>query len=291
MNQQHVIDQLMARATLNEYKKIALLDSYLCLIDEGFNSFKHRTLRTGLLFLLKGEGYLSCYGERVALKAGDIMFYPINLLLQGSIPSGRPPILFISINVNVDLLLRLTKKLALKPQKQAAKRLAYCQMSPEIEAALLRILMLMDAPQEQAVLLEGRETELYYYLLQSPLRGNLEELVKPDSALNKVRLATQFITEKYNKKLNVNEIADDVGMSSASLYQHFKQLTQLTPIQYQKLLRLSEARRLIASHQMTVTQAAFEVGYESPNQFSREYKRMFGCNPRQDKLNSLTDLV
>lgn len=282
INQQHIIQRLSASATLNEYKKFALLDSYICLIDETFDSLQHRTLRTGLLFLLQGHGYLSCYGESIELKAGDIMFYPINLLLQGSIPSDQPPILFIAINVNVDLLLKLTKKMTLKPQKHTAKHLSHCQMSPMIETALFNILALIDAPEAQTVLLEGRETELYYYLLQSPLRGHLQELVKPDSALNKVRLATQFIAENFNKKLSVDEIAEEVGMSVASLYQHFRQLTQITPIQYQKQLRLSEARRLITTYPITMAQVAFAVGYESPNQFSREYKRMFGSSPKKD---------
>lgn len=222
---QDIINRLTSLATLNKYKKLSLLDSDICLIDDQFNALQHRTLRTGLLFLLTGKGQLSCYGERIELAAGDMMLYPINLLLQGSIPSGQPPILFISITVNMDLLFKLSQKLDLKSQKGTSNQLSHCKMSSEVEEALFRILTLIGYPDEQEVLLNGRETELYYYLLKSPLRHNLEELVKPESAFNKIRLATQLITENFNKKMKVDDIASKVGMSSASLYQHFKQLT------------------------------------------------------------------
>lgn len=283
MSNPQVINRLMALSALNEHIKLPLLDSYIHLLDYQFDSLLHRTVRTGLFFLLKGEVELLCQGQILTLKAGDMMFYPINLLLQGTISPAQSPILFISITVNVDLLLKLCNKLALKPQKNPLPPLPYCKMSSTIEEALYRIYALLDELHKQSVLLDGRETELYYHLLESPLGASLQEVIKPDSALNKVGIATQFIAENLHKKIAVKDIANLVGMSNASLYQHFKQLTQLTPIQYQKILRLNEARHLLSINQLSISQIAFKIGYESPNQFSREYKRLFGVTPRQEK--------
>ena len=97
---------------------------------------------------------------------------------------------------------------------------------------------------------------------------------------NKVVKAITEIKNKFNEKLNIKELANLVEMSESSLYQNFKIITSMTPIQFQKNLRLQEAKQILTVRNIEVSEVAFAVGYESPSQFSREYSRMFGMSPK-----------
>jgi len=93
-----------------------------------------------------------------------------------------------------------------------------------------------------------------------------------------------MLRDRYQETVRMDELAEAARMSLSSFYQHFKALTAMSPLQYQKQLRLTEARRMMLSEAATVAGAAYEVGYESPSQFSREYARMFGTPPKRDSL-------
>jgi AraC-like DNA-binding protein len=124
--------------------------------------------------------------------------------------------------------------------------------------------------------------EVHFRLLQAPYGGMLRDLLRVDSHASNISKAIALIRQKFNEQLSVADIAKSVGMSTSSFHQHFKTITESTPLQYQKDLRLLEARRLIKIKGESVTAAALSVGYESPNQFSREYTRKFTVNPRAD---------
>lgn len=129
------------------------------------------------------------------------------------------------------------------------------------------------------VLYEQILREVHFRILQAPFGGMLRDLLKVDSHASNISKAIAMIRSQFNKTLSIPDIAKSVGMSTSSFHQHFKEITETTPLQYQKDLRLLEARRLIKSEAKTVTEAALKVGYESPNQFSREYTRKFSINP------------
>lgn len=124
--------------------------------------------------------------------------------------------------------------------------------------------------------------EVHFRLLQARYGGMLRELLRVDSHASNISKAISIIRSQYTNPLSVPKLAKSVGMSTSSFHHHFKSITESTPLQYQKDLRLLEARRLITTEGESVTSAAFEVGYESPNQFSREYTRKFGVNPSSD---------
>ena len=109
----------------------------------------------------------------------------------------------------------------------------------------------------------------------------LRQTTQVDSRLSRVRRAIALIRAHYDKQLRVEALAEHAGMSPASLHRHFKAATAMSPLQYQKTLRLQEARRLIASGR-EVAASAYAVGYESASQFSREYARMFNAPPSRD---------
>jgi len=154
----------------------------------------------------------------------------------------------------------------------------------------LRLMSLLDAPQDIAVLAPLIEREILYRLLQGPQGAALRQLARSDSRLGQVRRALVWIREHYDQPLRIETLAELAGMSTASFHRHFKAATAMSPLQYQKCLRLQQARRLLIANQ-DATRAGYAVGYESTSQFSREYARLFGLPPARDAARLRSDGV
>lgn len=148
--------------------------------------------------------------------------------------------------------------------------------------SVLRLVNLLDMPAAIPVLAKSAMREIYYWLLSGPHGASISRLATPDSHTERLSRAIHLLRENLTRSIAVEELAAAAKMSPSSFHQHFKALTLLTPLQYQKQLRLLEARRLMLADAVTATTAAYRVGYESPSQFSREYARMFGAPPRRD---------
>ncbi len=148
--------------------------------------------------------------------------------------------------------------------------------------ALARYFSLLDRPVEAEVLGPLVVREIHFRLLMAPHGGMLRNLLRRDSHASRISRAIERIRRDYRVAMKTNELANEVGMSVSSFHEHFRAVTATTPLQYQKDLRLMEARRLIIEGDHTVSAAAYQVGYESPTQFSREYSRKFGAPPRAD---------
>ncbi|MEM7136063.1 MAG: AraC family transcriptional regulator [Myxococcota bacterium] len=145
-----------------------------------------------------------------------------------------------------------------------------------------RYLSLTSDPVEAKVLLPLVRKELHFRLYMSESGTTLRSLLRRDSHASNVSRAITMLRANFRQSLAVADLAKAVGMSTSAFHKHFKMVTMTTPLQYQKDLRLTEARRLLRSGRSTVSVAAFEVGYESPSQFSREYTRRFGATPSSE---------
>jgi AraC-like DNA-binding protein len=154
---------------------------------------------------------------------------------------------------------------------------------PEIVDTVRRLVALTDNPADAAVLAPLVLRELHYRLLQADHRTMLRRLLRRDSNASRIAKAIARIRGDLAEPLSVPELARVATMSASTFHQHFKEVTATTPLQYQKSLRLLEARRRIKDEGRTVTEAAFDVGYQSSTQFSREYARTFGIAPREDR--------
>jgi len=146
-----------------------------------------------------------------------------------------------------------------------------------------RLIELADTPADVAVMAPMLKREILFRMLQGPQAGVLRQIVRADSRLSQVRQAVKWIRQHFHEPLRVEALAEIAGMSPASFHRHFKAATALSPLQYQKMLRLQEARRLLVVN-ADATRTAYRVGYESPSQFSREYSRMFGVAPSRDAV-------
>jgi AraC-like DNA-binding protein len=157
---------------------------------------------------------------------------------------------------------------------------------PEIVDTVRRLVALTDNPADAAVLAPLGLRELHYRLLQADHRTMLRRLLRRDSNASRIAKAIAKIRDDLAEPLSVPELARVATMSASTFHHHFKEVTATTPLQYQKSLRLLEARRRIKDEGRTVTEAAFDVGYQSSTQFSREYARTFGVTPREDRPGS-----
>lgn len=157
-------------------------------------------------------------------------------------------------------------------------------VTSELMDAWVRMLRLMARPEDIAALAPAYEREILFRVLQGPHGGMLREIATPDSAMSRVNLAIELIRRDFAEPLSVELLADKAAMSTSAFHRHFKAVTSLSPLQYQKRVRLLKARTLLVSKGSSVTSAAFDVGYESATQFSREYTREFGLPPGKDSL-------
>lgn len=154
--------------------------------------------------------------------------------------------------------------------------------SPALLRALVRLVSLLDEPESIPLLAPLIEREIYYRLIASDQSARLWQVTAADSQVHRIARAVDWIRHNYRQTLRVEELAASVKMSPSTFHQHFKRITAMSPLQYQKQLRLQEARRLLMSEAGDVASVAHRVGYESPSQFSREYSRQFGAPPSRD---------
>jgi AraC-like DNA-binding protein len=145
-----------------------------------------------------------------------------------------------------------------------------------------RLLELLDEPDAIPVLAPLIQREIHYRLLMSDQAAKLRQIASVDGQGHRIAKAIDWLKLNYALPLRVEELAARVQMSTPTFHHHFRQLTAMSPLQYQKWLRLNEAKRLMLNEHLDVSSAAFKVGYESPSQFSREYSRLFGVPPKRD---------
>lgn len=163
-------------------------------------------------------------------------------------------------------------------------------VTPDLLDAWVRMLRLMDRPGEIPALAPAYEREILYRVLQGPHAALLRDIATPSTALARINLAIQWIRRHFAEPLRVEKLAAIAAMSSSAFHRHFKSVTALSPLQYQKRIRLLQARLLLVSGGLKASDVAFDVGYESATQFSREYARFFGTPPAKDAARIFTGL-
>ena len=154
----------------------------------------------------------------------------------------------------------------------------------ELIDAVVRLLRLLDHPRDFAVLAPSIEREIHWRLMTGPNAALVRKIGISDSRVSIVRRAARWITDHYNRAIRIADVADHVGVSEATLNRHFRAITAMSPLQYQKQIRLSRARARLMTAPDDIAGVGHAVGYDSPSQFNREYRRMFGVPPGQDAV-------
>lgn len=168
------------------------------------------------------------------------------------------------------------------PSPRSGRGLFIERIDSELLDALLRLVRLLDTPRDIAVLAPLVRREILYRLLRGQQGYRLYEIAMANSQTHRVCQAVQWLNEHFHHPLRIDELARAVNLSTSTLHHRFKAVTSMSPLQYQKQLRLQEARRLMLNDGLEASVAAYRVGYESPSQFSREYSRLYGAPPLRD---------
>ncbi len=173
----------------------------------------------------------------------------------------------------------------------APKAVAVNPLEDDLRDPLLRLLRLLDCPADIPVLAASIEREILYRLLRGPRGALLRQMALPGSRLSQINRAIRLLRERYQEKIPVGELARAAGMSATSLHRHFRAVTAMSPLQFQKRVRLQEARRRLLTQDLDASRVSFDVGYESASQFSREYRRLYGQPPARDAARARADLT
>jgi AraC-like DNA-binding protein len=156
------------------------------------------------------------------------------------------------------------------------------EVTVELLTPCSRMVQCLDTPQDVPFFCKLLQREIIYRLLQGPQGGRLRSVATKEDQSYLTAKAVTWLRENFEKALNVDELASMAGMSRSTLHHHFRGLTAMSPLQFQKQLRLRTARQKMLTEELDAASAAFAVGYESPSQFNREYKRFFGKPPMRD---------
>lgn len=236
--------------------------------------------------ILQGRKETSAGDQVVRLDAGDALVVSHDLPVLARVTRAEPgePYLALIVPLDLSLLRSLYEEVGDAHVDDAdVHALAAHEADGALIDALSRYLALASDPVGSKVLLPLIRKEVHFRLLMAPNGGMLRRLLRHDSHASNIARAIRHLRAHYRSSVSIPELASSVGMSSSSLYKHFKAVTSTTPLQYLKELRLLEARRLLSEGGLAVSVVAYEVGYESPSQFSREYSRKFGVSPRTDQ--------
>jgi AraC-like DNA-binding protein len=237
--------------------------------------------------VLQGAKCLELGGETYRYGVGDYLVVSLDLPVTSCVTeaSAGKPFLGMGMAIDPARVKDVLARVAPVPQTPAAdsmRGVAVTMAPPELLDATLRLLRLLDRPRDIAALAPLLEQEILYRLLTGPLGPRLLQIATADTPSNRIAQAIDWLRGNYSRPLRIEDLAERVGMSVSSLHHHFKAVTAMTPMQFQKQLRLHEARRLMLVERMDVGSAGYHVGYQSPSQFSREYSRLYGQSPLRD---------
>lgn len=229
--------------------------------------------------------------KRVVLGTDDLFYDPhhclvssLDLPLLGQIveASAEKPYLGLAFQLDQKTVAQLLLEGDLPPAPSSSRAMSVEALTLPILASTIRLIDLIDTPQAIPYLAPALQREIHYWLLQGAESPHLRQWAVLHSQNSQVAKAVDWLKENFTNSLRVEDLAALARMSPSSFHHHFRQATAMSPLQYQKSLRLQEARRLMLMEHYDVTTAAFEVGYEGSSQFSREYRRLFGLPPAQD---------
>jgi len=175
--------------------------------------------------------------------------------------------------------------------QQSSRGMATGEVTLSLVNAFLRLIDLLDAEQDIPILAPVIQREIIYRLLVGDQGARLRQIAAAGSQSQQIARAIEWLKGNFSQPLRIDDLAGKASMSTSTFHHHFRTMTALSPLQYQKQLRLQEARRLMLAERLDAATAAFQVGYESPSQFSREYSRQFGAPPLRDISNLRQQVV
>jgi AraC-like DNA-binding protein len=252
----------------------------------------HLIFKPALCIVVQGAKWATFGNQRLHYRAGQALLVSVEMPVFGTVAEASPtePYLGIILEFDLGLMREVMDTMGVLPDEssEVERGLAVTNLDGPLVDCVLRMVRLLETPAAIPVLYPAIMREICYWLLTGPQAAELMKMTMGRSHTRGVISAIHRLRDRFAEPMRIEQLASIAQMSSSAFHRQFKSITSMTPLQYQKQLRLLEARRLMVAEELNVETAAFQVGYESPSQFSREYSRMFGISPRRD-VASLRD--
>lgn len=246
----------------------------------------HMISKPALCIVAQGTKWATFGGNRLVYRAGQALLIGVEAPSIGRVVEASPgePCVVLAVELDLAVMRSVADELDAPPPGEAATSagIFVTDFDGPLADCALRLARLLDKPKAIAVLHPLILREICYWLLTGPHGADIAALALTNGPPQRIISAMHRLRSRFRETVRIEELAETAQMSPSAFHRQFKTLTSLTPLQYQKQLRLLEARRLMISCAANVETASFEVGYESPSQFSREYARMFGTSPKRD---------
>lgn len=259
----------------------------LCLYrTDGMTEITPVVYEPSLCIMLQGEKEVYLSNDRIVYDPLSYLLVPVTVPASGKVTKASPETPYLALRLTIDLkeLADLVIDLGgrVERSKNQVKAMAVGRVDEGLLSAIARVLQLLDKPADIPVLYPLLKREILYRLLLGDLGSQLRDFMLLDSQGHRISKVIETLRKKYNETLRIKDLAHEVHLSESALFQAFKAVTGMSPLQYQKKLRLNEARRIMLHEGVEAATASYKVGYESPSQFSREYSRLFGAPPKAD---------
>lgn len=198
--------------------------------------------------------------------------------------SPEVPYLSLKLSFDIDVILDLVQAMdhPIAAPAHPTRGITLNRMSPDLLEAIVRFMKLLDNPDDISILAPLMVREILYRVLQGDQGALIHQFAMTGSHSHSIAQAIRWIVRQYDRPLEIEQLAKSVNLSTSAFHKHFKRVTAMSPLQYQKTVRLQSARHMMMTESILASDAAFRVGYESPSQFSREYARMYGRPPMLD---------
>lgn len=263
----------------------AITDLFLVRYDESVRSLP-TLAQPALCILAQGSKEVRLGDERYVYDPLHYMVVSVAMPISGVLLEATPdnPSLGIRLDIDpaeINHLIAEAGPMSV-PSLPSGRGLYVEQLDSELLDALLRLIRLLETPKDIPVLAPLIRREILYRLLRGQQGSRLYEIAMANSQTHRVCQAIQWLNAHFQQPLRIEDLAREVNLSVSTLHHRFKAVTSMSPLQYQKQLRLQEARRLMLNDGLEAAVAGYRVGYESPSQFSREYSRLYGAPPLRD---------
>lgn len=243
-------------------------------------------LEPSLCLVLQGKKKILIGQKIIHYGVGNYVLAAIDMPISGQIMEASPSAPYLGLKIDLDpkeITALIIETGMAPPKTQLASPAAYVDESDaDLQDALLRLVRLLKKPSDITVLSGLIKQEIFYRLLTAKEGGALYRTLLSSYREKGINAAIHWIKDNYAQPMEIEQLAQRVSMSVSNLHHRFKAITTMSPLQYQKQTRLLEARKFLLAGNVEAATAAFKVGYESPSQFSREYRRLFGASPLQD---------
>ncbi|SDX04226.1 AraC family transcriptional regulator [Paenibacillus sp. CF384] len=285
LQQNELVTIIERHAVTDGVHPTAVPSLYFMRLSHAFES-KHGVYKPSLCMVVQGAKEVYLAHDRYRYSPSDYLVVSVHLPVTTQVTEAAPdaPYLGFKLEFTPSQILEVLREtdVQAQPTENPKRAIFVSQMETSLMDAIIRLARLVDRPQDIPFLAPLFTKEIIYKTLQGENGGVLGQIAMEGSSTLQIKAVIDQIMNQYDRAFRIEELAEIANMSVSSFHRHFKEVTALSPIQFQKHLRLQEARRLLLTESEDATDVAFRVGYESPSQFSREYSRMFGFPPRQD---------